>query len=163
MIRDIKSNVPSGVFINGIVEWSDDCEANIGNKKSGSIWIKIITFLKPSHSPECLHNTYHIAIGPKNSSHEIVEERFRQDLEDLKVTTGKNLWFFLKTYGHNIQIHTEFIVSLNDQPERRSGNHLILGNSIYGPRWVYSCNFKAIKDILPSCKYFHSYNLKVKG
>ena len=132
MIRDIKSKVPSGVFINSIVEWSDYCEANRGNKKSGSIWIKTITFLKPSHSSEFRHNTYPIAIGPKKSSHEIVEERFRQDLEYLKVTTGKNLWFFNKTHGHNIKIRTEFIVSLNYQPERRSSNHLMLENSIYG-------------------------------
>ena len=45
LIGDIKSKAPGGVFINAIIEWSDDCEGNRGSKKSGSIWMKNIKFI----------------------------------------------------------------------------------------------------------------------
>ena len=46
----------------------------------------------------------------------------------------------------------EIIYSLGDQPEHRSINYIITGNSLYCPRYGYACNYTEIIDIIPSCE-----------
>ena len=55
---------------------------------------------------------------------------------------------FLKS---NVWVHFETIASLGDQPERRSVNNLMLGNSTSLSRYRYSANVKKISQYLPPC------------
>ena len=41
-------------------------------------------------------------------------------------------------------------ISLADQPERRSMNYMILGNSTYSTRFRYSCDIMSIINVLHS-------------
>ena len=38
-----------------------------------------------------------------------------------------------------------------DQPERRSMNYMMLGNSTFSARFRYSCDIVLIINVLPSC------------
>jgi hypothetical protein len=42
-------------------------------------------------------------------------------------------------------------MSLGDQPERRGGNVLQLGNSRNHARWRFSCDYSQLLDVIPSC------------
>ena len=52
----------------------------------------------------------------------------------------------------NIKVHFEIIAFLGDQPERRSMNYLMLGNSRFGARYSYSVDLESIAKHLPMCK-----------
>ena len=55
---------------------------------------------------------------------------------------------FLK---RNVKVHFEIIASLADQPERRSMNKIMLGNSLFLSRFRYLGNLKKIGKYLPPC------------
>jgi hypothetical protein len=59
----------------GILEWSDDFEANTSLTKSncGSVWVKTVTFLPPETHRHLMAYTYPVAMGPKNKSNEEAE------------------------------------------------------------------------------------------
>ena len=50
-----------------------------------------------------------------------------------------------------VKVHFEFLISLQDQPERRSATGFMGGSGQYSARWGYSCNFTAIKSKLVPC------------
>ena len=76
-------------------------------------------------------NTYPIALGPKNVSHEVVEKIFAEDMNIL----SKENAYYSRIFGKEINVMSKVIATLQDQPERRSCNHLILGRSDYAGRW----------------------------
>ena len=49
-------------------------------------------------------------------------------------------------------MYLELLVSLQDQPERRSANSIMLGGSTYTARWGYSLNVAAVSSKIPSCQ-----------
>ena len=120
----------------------------IGKKNKGSLWIKTVTALGPPNMLEQEENTYPIALGPKKVSHEVVEKIFAEDME----IPSKENAYYSRIFGKEINVMSKVIATLQDQPERRSCNHLMLGRSDYAGRWGYSCNFKKIKHQLPACK-----------
>ena len=48
-------------------------------------------------------------------------------------------------------VHFEIVCCLGDQPERRSINYIMNGNSSYCPRYVSVYNCSEIIDMIPSC------------
>ena len=53
--------------------------------------------------------------------------------------------------NRNVQVHLEIIASLGDQPEKRSINKTILGNTSFISRFCYSENVKRIAQYLHPC------------
>ena len=51
----------------------------------------------------------------------------------------------------DVTVHFEVIAFLGDQPERRAINYIMLGNSLFGARYMYSANILAISKYLPMC------------
>ena len=112
------------------VQWSDDFEPNTSSKTNrGSVWLKTVTFVSDKYSSNDLANTYPISIGLKSSTHDIVERQFLNECKDL--ATGVGNQFYSTHKKRNVYVHFEIIASLGDQPERRSMNYMMLGNSIY--------------------------------
>ena len=64
---------------------------------------------------------------------------------------GTDNKFYSAKNNKTITVHFEIIAFLDDQPERRSINKLMLGNSIFGARYLYAVNVKSIARILPLC------------
>ena len=140
------------VFCLYINEWSDDFEPSYSIKGNrGSAWIKTVTISPPPGKIHALTHTYPIAIGLKGDSHEEVERRFATELSAL--STGSNNVFYLGSRRQNVNVHLELFVSLQDQPERRSANYVMLGTSTYTARWGHAMDFAAVAAGIPSCSH----------
>ena len=51
-----------------------------------------------------------------------------------------------------VNIHFELFCTLQDQPERRSANYIMLGTSNYTARWGVAGDFAAVVSGIPACK-----------
>ena len=132
------------------IQWSDDFEPNTSSKTNrGSVWVKTLTFLSNDFHKNRLKNTYAISLGLKSEDHDTVENMFVKESDDL--SNGVNNTFYSMFLKRNIRVHFEIIASLGDQPERRSMNKMILGNSSFLSRFHYSANVKGIAKHLPPC------------
>ena len=160
---------PSDLIVLMGVQWSDDFEPNGSSKSNrGSVWLKTLTFVSDSYSNNELSDTYPVSIGLKSDNHDVIEHRFINDCADLR--NGKNNIFYYMREKRNIYVHFELIASLGDQPERRSMNYLMLGNSTYLSRYRYIANVGAIWRNLPCCvdcyngmrKYPHFLSTNIK-
>jgi len=96
-----------------------------------------------------MENTYAIAFGPSNASHESVEKMFADELSQLK--SGK-CQFYHGNSRKMIRIYADVFVTLKDQPERRSSNHILDTSSRCCPRWGYSVDCSGHVNTLPSCR-----------
>jgi hypothetical protein len=114
----------------------------------GSCWIKTVTIAPPLGKVHSLAYTYPIAIGRKDVSHECVESRFAEELHELR--SGNSL-FYCKALGGNVNVYADLFVSLQDQPERRSANYIMLGSSKYTARWGIAADFASIACGIPAC------------
>jgi len=134
-----------------IIEWSDAFEPNKMKNNRNSIWIKTVT-ISPVNglSKNSHHNTYPLALGPKNSSHEMIEERFKEDLQILQ--NGSPQMFYNGHTKSMFRVHAELVLSIQDQPERRGENHIALGMSNYTARFGYLLNVNYVKDLIIPCK-----------
>jgi hypothetical protein len=140
------------VFCLYINEWSDDFEPSYSIKGNrGSAWIKTVTISPPPGKIHALTHTYPIAIGLKGDSHEEVERKFATELSTL--STGSNNVFYQGSSKQNVNVHLELFVSLQDQPERRSANYVMLGTSTYTARWGHAMDFAAVASGIPSCSH----------
>jgi hypothetical protein len=117
------------------------------------LWIFTITILRAGEhrdSPIC---TYPVAIGPKGRSHEPVEAIIKEDLVRLR-TIAHSAFFGWSEGGERpfpCSFSAELFMSLGDQPERRGGNVLRLGNSRNHARWRFLCDYSQLLDVIPSC------------
>jgi hypothetical protein len=132
----------------GMVEFSDDCEANSvkSNRKSG-IWVKLISFFSPNDNDPIY--TYPVACGPKGSDHSHVERAIQTDLWKLASYHGKPIYDGNRKTVINVQ--AKLFASLQDQPERRSANWLSLGNSRFHARFAVSCDWSQLVSVLLPC------------
>lgn len=134
-------------------EWQDDFQplkSNKGQRKGKSVWIKTVTIIPPyGRKQNALRNTYPIAVGPKGVCHEDVENLFKKEMQELCM--GGQSQYYHKESQSMKCVHAELFVSLSDQPERRSGNYVQLGNSQFHPRFGYCCDVGACKNVLPAC------------
>ena len=132
-------------------EWSDDFEPMYSSKGNrSSAWLKTITISPPYGNIHSLSHTYPVSLGKKSSSHEAVQHMFAKEMRDL--SSGVNNWFYSKLVKANIQVHVEMFVSLQDQPERRSANYVMLGGSRFTARWGHAIDFAAVASGVPSCR-----------
>ncbi len=76
-----------------------------------------------------LSNTYPIAVGRDNVCHECIEKVF--SLELAKFRSGESITFYHGALKRNAIVYLELLVSLQDQPERRSADSIMLGVSTY--------------------------------
>ena len=56
-------------------------------------------------------------------------------------------FFYNKDKNSMCRVHTELVLSIQDQPERRAENHFALGKSNYNPRRGYLLHINEIKKI----------------
>ena len=132
------------------VQWSDDFEPNTSSKVNrGSVWMKTVTILSNDFETNVLKNTYIISMGLKSSNHSDVERKYLKECEELGNGID-NIFYAMKLRRH-VYVHFEIIAAIADQPERRSMNNLMLGNSMFVPRFRYAANVKEIAKILPAC------------
>jgi hypothetical protein len=132
-----------------INEWSDDFEANTVKQNRGGIWLKTIT-ISLTTSTTTHEHTYLVALGRKDSCHDVVETRFAAELRSLRDPLETNL-FFHGGLGRSVPVHMALFVATKDQPERRSSLYLMGGNSVSHARFAWACDHLALASKLPSC------------
>jgi hypothetical protein len=57
-----------------------------------------------------------------------------------------------------VKVHAEVIFNLQDQPERRGANYLMLGSGGHSPRWLKSCNYNKLSNVIQSCARYYTKN-----
>ena len=131
-------------------EWSDDFEPmNSSKSNRGSTWAKTVTISPPPNSIHKLTHTYPIAVGRKNVSHECVERRLAAEMEFFRSKEGA--LFYSKRHGGMVRVYLELFASLQDQPERRSANYIMLGGGKYSAQWGLAADFASFALGVPSC------------
>jgi hypothetical protein len=116
------------------------------------LWIFTITILHAGEHQDSPLCTYPVAIGPKGQSHKPVEAILKEDLVQLRTTA--NTAFFGWSKGERsfpCSYSAKLFMSLGDQPERRGGNVLQLGNSRNHAQWRFLCDYSQLLDVIPSC------------
>jgi len=145
-----------------INEWSDDFDPNDSIKTLNSVWMKTITISVPHKITKNSHlYTYPVSVGLKSSNHEEVEEKFAKDLKLL--SKGQDLKpFYYAALGTFVNVHAEIFVTLQDQPERRGANYIMLGNGRYTSRFGYAIDLLQLSDKIPACTdcFYNTYALK---
>jgi len=138
-----------------ILEWSDDFEPNHLKNNRGSVWIKTITLrslVMKDHialHQDAREQTFAVALGPKGECHDQIEHEFSSELESLCSIQSK---YFFEGSKSMVPVYAELSLSLQDQPERRSANYLLGGNSTMHGRWGYSADIVALSTVLPPCE-----------
>ena len=133
-------------------KWSDGFEPNSQAKQNcGSGWCCTITFCTSSGSNAT--KTYIISLDKKDLDHEPVEAQFNIELERLSKGGVK---FYHGGIQRQVHVNVALLAVLKDQPERRKGCMISLGNSRYTACWGYSANLAAIYRLLPSCLTCHA-------
>lgn len=133
-----------------VTEWSDGFEPSLSIKGNrGSCWIKSVTIAPPPEKIHSLTHTYPIALGQDGDSHEEVEDRFAKEL--LSFSSGECMTFYHGGLKRDVNVYLELFVSLQDQPERRSANYIMLGTSRYTARWGLALDFVAVASGIPAC------------
>ena len=132
-------------------EWSDDFEPLYSSKGTrGSTWLKTVTIAPPPDKLHSLCNTYPIAIGKKSANHELIERQFA--LEMLQLRNGEHNPFYSSTLKSNVKVYVEMFASLQDQPERRHANYVMLGGGKFTARWGHAIDFASVATGVPACK-----------
>jgi hypothetical protein len=75
---------------------------------------------------------------------------FRLELDEFQ--SGKKVSFYHGALKKNLTVYLELLVSMQDQPERRAANYIMLGSSTYTARWGVSLNTMEVACNIPSCK-----------
>jgi hypothetical protein len=132
-----------------LTEWSDGFEPASSKSNRQSCWIKTVTISAPANRLHSLSHTYPIAIGYDGHSHEQVEERFASELMGFR--NGKSVSFYHGGVKKNVLVYLELFVSLQDQPERRSANFIMLGGGRFTARWGHAVDLAAIVSGVPAC------------
>jgi hypothetical protein len=147
-----------------IIEWSDDFEPNSSLTKSnrGGVWVKTITICPPRSFRHLQNYTYPVAMGPKNANHEEAEKSIHEDMN--KLSSPQGMVLYSVELGGLIRIRGKYIVSLQDQPERRGENYLTSGSfSTYHRRFGYSFPWQEFGPVLRPCRLCREglFNLSV--
>lgn len=61
--------------------------------------------------------------------------------------------FYYGGIQKNVRVHLELLASLQDQPERRKANYIMLGRSSYTAQWGLALDFTAVASGIPCCKH----------
>lgn len=132
-----------------IVLWSDDFEPNTQAKQNrGGVWALCATIATPHSILNSDINTYVLAIGPKGACHKRVEETVMDELKDL---SSGNSWFYHGGIKKMIKVYAQVYAVLQDSPERRLRNALLLATGSYSHLWGYAGDLEHMMPKLLSC------------
>ena len=94
--KDVNSAVDkNNLFVMLGIQWSDAFDPNSSIKANrGAVWIKTVTFVLEDFYCNEMQDTYPICIGHKNACHDIVEQKFVNELNNLAL--GINNVFYSK-------------------------------------------------------------------
>jgi hypothetical protein len=97
--------------------------------------------------------TFPVATGLKSDNHDPLEEIVGRDIKNMM---NSKIDALIGSVGNvppeKITFSAEMFVSLGNQPEQRSGNKLVAGNSRAHTRWRVAGDHIKLRHVLPACK-----------
>lgn len=140
-----------GKVVSYLTLWKDDCDPG-ATIMQGKACVHVITFTIATllEDGNRIQNTYPISIGRKGVSHDEVERKISEELQQLQDVKNSSPFYVASTNKH-MEAYFEVLATLADQPERRASNYLGHGNGTYTARWSVSANHYALYHCLPSC------------
>ena len=133
--------------------WSDDFEPNYStNANRGSVWTMTMTIqTHKSHNPSMYHVCL-VAVGPSKVDHREVERKIFDDLAKLRRKDDAppvTMWDGSTKSNRAVSVHLLAVVQ--DQPERRRFNRLLLGGSGTHPRFGWRCEWLHFVENMAPC------------
>jgi hypothetical protein len=152
-VLDVKTSKGIEVIGNMLFTWSDDCETHAMNKmhrEGNGVWVKTLTIGTINAGGQELRATYPLAVGKKGVCHDAVEKIHARELNPLK--NGTLPPFYMGCNKRTVRLNFELYATLQDQPERRTANKLIGGNSQFGCRWGVSADHGKLYNRWKACR-----------
>jgi hypothetical protein len=138
----------------GLLVWTDGwdtstgCKSNRSPMHTGTVTLLIVDV----ESKEVVGiATYPNMSGPGKIDHDPVFRLFQQDISVFQREDGNNRIFLSRHYSCEVEVHTEIMFVVQDQPERRGASGLLGGNSRLHPLFGMSCDFVGLKLPFQAC------------
>lgn len=131
--------------------WRDAFDINRTKNNRISLWVMLVSIGTPADDIHSACNTYIVALGPKSSKHDRVEELFRQDLETLAGDPRYNV-FYHGGWEKKVNLNAFVFCELQDRPEKADSTRLVTHMGTHLKCFGYSGNYKAVKDKFRACE-----------
>lgn len=137
----------------GIIVWTDGWDTSTGTKSNRSpmhTGTVSLLFVDVMLGEVVGIATYPNMGGPGKADHGTVFHRFEQDLVDFEAE-GSDRVFQSCHFEKDVEIHTQVLFIVQDQPERRQASGLLGGGSTLHALFGTSCDFKKLAVPFVSC------------
>ena len=128
--------------------WSDDFEPNYAKLNRGSVWIKTMSVHIHSQHGIPITHVFPLVTGGKGVDHDPPDRKILEDLQQLAL--GIDVYDGAKQQV--TKTWCKLVAVLQDQPERRSCNRLMLGNSNFHGRFGWSFDFGQTQSMMRPCE-----------
>lgn len=138
----------------GIIVWTDGwdtstgCKSNRSPMHTGTVTLLFVTVLTGKVIGIA---TYPNMGGPGKIDHGPVFDRFQQDIAAFESADNKDRVFASRHHSRNVEIHTQILFVVQDQPERRQASGLLGGGSNLHPMFGMSCDFNKLELPFNAC------------
>ena len=138
----------------GIIVWTDGWDTSTGCKSNRSpmhTGTVTLLFVDVKSKEVVGIATYPNMGGPGKIDHEPAFRRFQEDMA-LFESDGCDRVFSSRHFSSDVEIHTQVMFVVQDQPERRGASGLLGGGSTLHPLYGMSCDFKRLETTFVACK-----------
>jgi hypothetical protein len=138
----------------GIIIWTDGWDTCTGMKSNrspmhtGSV---TLLFVNVGTGMVIGIATYPNMGGPGKIDHGSVFRRFQEDLAEFESCDNTNRVFPSRHHSCDVEVHTQMLFVVQDQPERRSASGLLGGGSTLHPLFGMSCDFNQLQLPFEAC------------
>jgi hypothetical protein len=137
----------------GVIVWTDGWDTSTGTKPNRSpmhTGTITLVFLDVASGDVVGIATYPNMGGPGKIDHGTLFQRFQDDMASFEAA-GSERTFQSVHFPCEVEIFTEILFVVQDQPERRQASGLLGGRSILHPLFGTSCDFKSLARPFVAC------------
>jgi hypothetical protein len=153
-IKRSSSSSASTQLAVGLLLWTDGWDPSTSSKSNRSpMHTGTVTMIIVNVQTQALVGvtTYPNMGGPGKIDHGPVCQRFLEDLSEFEREDSSRL-FDSRYHAGKVEVYTNLLFIIQDQPERRQASCLLAGNSILHPLFGMSSNFKNLVRPFNACK-----------
>ncbi len=137
----------------GIIVWTDGWDTSTGTKSNRSpmhAGTVTLLFVDVASSEVVGIATHPNMGGPGKIDHGSVFQCFQEDMESFEME-GSDRVFQSMNFAGDVEVHTEILFVVQDQPERRQASGLLGGGSKLHPMFGTSCDFDSLAVPFAAC------------
>jgi hypothetical protein len=137
----------------GVIVWTDGWDTSTGTKSNRSpmhTGTITLVFVDVKSLEVVGIANYPNMGGPGKIDHGTVFRRFQEDVADFDKAESDRVFQSVHFAG-NVELHTEILFVVQDQPERRQASGLLGGGSTLHPLFGTSCDFDSLQLPFVAC------------